>query len=156
MGRVLRPHALRGEVRASAFSASALNLQPGRTVYLLGTPRKIVRARADREAWILKLDGLDDRNAVEALRGELLEAPDNEVERDDEDSYFVHELIGLRVETMDGEELGTLTDVMQPGANDVYVVTDATGNELLVPAIGEVVEEIDLAAGVIRVQLQDE
>ena len=141
MGRVLRPHALRGEVRASAFSASALNLQPGRTVYLLGTPRKIVRARADREAWILKLDGLDDRNAVEALRGELLEAPDNEVERDDEDSYFVHELIGLRVETLDGEELGTLTDVMQPGANDVYVVTDATGNELLVPAIGEVVEE---------------
>jgi 16S rRNA processing protein RimM len=153
---VLRPHALRGEIRASAFSASALNLQVGRTVYLAGTPRKILRARPDREAWILQLDGITDRNLVEQLRGELLEAPDDEIERDDEDSYFIHELIGLRVETLQGELLGTLSDVMQPGANDVYVVTDESGEELLVPAIGDVIASIDLAKGVMRVNLQDD
>jgi 16S rRNA processing protein RimM len=150
---VLRPHALRGEVRASAFSASAPNLQQGRTVYLTGTPRKILRARPDREAWILKLDGVDDRGQVETLRGELLEAPDAEIERDDEDSYFIYELIGLRVETFDGDVLGTLTEVMQPGANDVYVITGESGAEILVPAIADVIESVDVGAGVMRVRL---
>ena len=105
-----------------------------------------MRARPDQEAWILKLDGINDRGEVEALRGELLETPDAEVLRDDDESYFVHELIGLRVVTAEGREIGTLSEVMQPGSNDVYVVKSPHG-EVLVPAIGEVVREISLASG---------
>lgn len=71
--------------------------------------------------------------------------PDGDVLRDDDDSYFLHELIGLRVLTVDGEDLGELTEVLQPGGNDVYVVT-GNGREVLIPAIGPVVQSIDLAA----------
>lgn len=150
VGRVLRPHALHGELRVLAFSPSARNLQRGRPVYLGGVRHIIQRARPDREAWILQLDAIGGRTEVEALRGELLETPDREVLRDDDDSYFVHELIGLRVATVDGRDLGKLTDVIQTGANDVYVV-EGPGGEVLVPAISEVIASIDSQNGLIRI-----
>lgn len=91
---------------------------------------------------------MTDRAVVEGLRGELLEIPDSEVLRDDDESYFVHEIIGLRVVTKDGRELGRVVDLMQPGANDVYVVEGPEG-EILVPAIAEVIDEIDTGRGVL-------
>lgn len=148
VGRVLRPHGIRGEIRVQSFSESAVNLRPGKFVYLDGVRRRVDRARHDRGAWILRLRGLTTRNDVEGFRGALLEVPDDEVERESEDSYFLHELIGLRVVTKDGEELGDVVDVLQPGANDVYVVQGPRG-EVLVPAIGDVIEQIDVAGGVI-------
>ncbi len=147
---MLRPHALRGEIRALAYSATARNLQRGRPVYLAGVRRVVERARADQDQWILKLNGLSHRNDVEALRGELLEAADNDVLRDDDESYFVHELIGLRVVTTDGRDLGAISEVLQTGANDVYVVKGERG-ETLVPVIGEVIEVIDVSGGLVSI-----
>lgn len=100
------------------------------------------RARQDHDHWILKLQGIGSRNDGEELRGELLEAADNDVLRDDDESFFIHELIGMTVVTGAGEELGTVSEVLQPGANDVYVVNGPRG-EILVPAIGEVIDRID-------------
>jgi 16S rRNA processing protein RimM len=146
----LRPHALRGELRVLAYSPTARNLQRGRPVYLAGVRRVIERSRADHDQWILKLNGLGSRNDDEALRGELLEAADNDVLRDDDESYFVHELIGLRVVTTTGRELGSISEVLQTGANDVYVVKGERG-ETLVPVIGEVIEEIDVLGGLVSI-----
>ncbi|MBI5949221.1 MAG: 16S rRNA processing protein RimM [Chloroflexi bacterium] len=143
VGRIARPHGLRGEVRVAAFTEGAPNLQRGRPVYLDGKRYVVVRARPERDAWILQLNGLTDRDAVEGFRGFLLEAADGDVLRADPESYFVHELIGLDVVTAEGRDLGKVTDVMQTGANDVYVVT-GPGGEVLVPAIESVVREIDL------------
>lgn len=112
--------------------------------------RVVERARPDQDQWIIKLSGLNNRTDVETFRGELLEAADNDVMRDDEESYFVHELIGLRVVTEDGRELGRVTEVLQTGANDVYVAAGESG-EVLVPAIAEVVQRIDLSAGTIAI-----
>ena len=86
----------------AAFSATARNLQRGRPVYLGGVRRTVEQARPDQDQWILKLSGLTGRTAAETFRGELIEAADNDVLRDDDESYFVHELIGLRVVTEDG------------------------------------------------------
>ena len=133
-----------------AYSPTARNLQRGRPVYLAGVRRVIERSRADHDQWILKLNGLGSRNDVEALRGELLEAADNDVLRDDDESYFVHELIGLRVVTTTGRELGSISEVLQTGANDVYVVKGERG-ETLVPVIGEVIEEIDVSGGLVSI-----
>jgi 16S rRNA processing protein RimM len=146
----LRPHALRGEIRVAAFSATARNLQRGRPVYLGGERRTVEQARPDQDQWILKLSGLTGRTAAESFRGELIEAADGDVLRDDDESYFVHELIGLRVVTEDGRELGTVVEVITTGANDVYVAA-GEGGEVLVPAIGEVVQRIDVSAGVIAI-----
>lgn len=147
----MRPHALKGEIRALAFSPTARNLQRGRPVYLSGVRRVIEQARPDHEHWILKLSGINSRNDVEALRGELLEAADNDVQRDDDESYFIHELIGMSVRVATGgETLGTIIEVIQTGANDVYVVKGERG-EILVPAIGEVIDAIDVSAGVVSI-----
>lgn len=88
---------------------------------------------------------------MEQLRGELLEAADNDVLRDDDESFFVHELVGLRVVlTATGETLGTVADVLQTGANDVYVVHGEKG-EVLVPAIGGVIDRVDVSGGLISI-----
>lgn len=145
VARILRPHALRGELRVEVFSPTAKNIQRGRPVYLQGTRRIVERARQAGTTWIIKLTGLDTRTDVEHLHGQLIEALDTDVLRDDADSYFIHELIGLTVVTPTGQHLGTLVEVLQPGANDVYVVQGQHG-EILVPAIAQVVQAIDLQA----------
>lgn len=133
-----------------AYSPTARNLQRGRPVYLGGVRRIVERARADQEHWILKLSGLGSRNDVESFRGELLEAADNDVLRDDDESFFIHELLGLRVVTSKGDELGRVVEVLQTGANDVYVVRGERG-EVLVPAISSVIDAIDVSVGVISI-----
>jgi 16S rRNA processing protein RimM len=148
VGRVLRPHGLGGELRIESFSASGVNLQAGRSVFLDGTRRRVQRARADRDAWIVHLQGLRDRTEAEGYRGALLEVLDGDVQRESEDSFFIHELIGLRVVTTEGRDLGELVEVLQPGANDVYVVR-GEGGELLIPVIAEVIEHIDVMGGVV-------
>lgn len=151
VGVVLKPHGVRGEMRVRGFSDEAPHLQRGRWVWLGGERRRIRASRFDREAWLLSLTGVDTREQAESVRGQLLEVPDAEVQRADEESYFVHELVGLRVVTVEGEELGVVKEVLQPGANDVYVVEGPEG-EVLLPAVGEVVERIDVGEGVMVVR----
>lgn len=134
----------------TAFNPGAANLQRGRRVYLEGQRYTVLRARPDRDSWILQLGGVESRNTAEAFIGELIEAADADVRRDDADSYFIHEIVGLRVVTTDGREVGTVTEVLQTGANDVYVASGPSG-EVLIPATGEVVAEIDTRAGVMRI-----
>ncbi len=147
VGRVVRAHGLRGEVRVHAFAAGAPNLQRGRRIEVGGVRMTVLAARPDREAWLIALDGFRDRAGAEGVRGLLLEVADSEVARADSDSYFVHELVGLRVVTAEGRLLGRLVEVLQPGGNDVYVVRGEGDEEILVPATGEVVSKIDLAGG---------
>jgi 16S rRNA processing protein RimM len=150
VGRVSRPHGLRGEVRVAAFAAGAPNIKPGRQLLLGGVAVRVAAARPSGDAWIVAIDEIRDRQGAERFRGQLFEAPDGEIVRDAEDSYFLHELIGLRVVTTEGEELGVVTEVLQPGANDVYVVRGPRG-EILLPAIGDVIKSIDLPVGVMNI-----
>lgn len=106
----------------------------------------VLAARHDRGAWLLTFSGITSRAEAEALRGALLEAPDETIRREDDESFFLHELVGLEVVTADGESLGRVTEVLQPGANDVYVAQGPRG-EILIPAIGDVVERVDLPGG---------
>ncbi len=150
LGVVLRPHGLKGEVRVFAFAEGAPNLQVGRRATIGEQEYRVVTARPDKEAWVLRLSGVGSREDAEAIRGGLMEAPDEDVERDDEESYFIHELVGIEVFTEAGERLGRITEVLQPGANDVYVVSGDRG-EVLIPAIGEVVRAVDVGARVMRI-----
>lgn len=149
IGRVIRPHGLRGEVRIFSFNPAAPNLVPGTRVHIGEATYELGQVRDARDAWIVELRGLRDRNDGEELRGQLVEVPDETIEPE-EGAYFLHDLIGLRVLLPDGSELGTIAEVLQPGANDVYVVQGPRG-EHLIPAIGDVIGEIDLAAGTVGI-----
>jgi 16S rRNA processing protein RimM len=92
---------------------------------------------------LLKLDGTDDRNAADELRGMLVQIPVEEAVPLEEGEYYLFQLVGVRVETEDGEWLGQIVDVIETGANDVYVVRGPRG-EVLLPAVDNIVLQLDL------------
>ena len=96
---------------------------------------------------VIHLDGVDSREAAEALAGRYLEVPSRELEAG---SYYWDDLVGLRVEDPDGEPLGEVVEVFRAGGNEVYRVVGPAG-ERLIPALRSVVERIDLEAGVMVV-----
>ena len=104
---------------------------------------------------IVKFKGYDNINDVERFRqAKLLVTRDNAVELA-EDEYFIADLIGLKASSDEGEDLGEITDVLQTGANDVYVISKEGTPDLLVPAIKDCVVNVDIEAGTIVLHLLD-
>lgn len=149
---VLRAHGIHGELRVHAFAEGAPNLQPGSRVHIAGKAHRVSRARFDRGAWLVTLDAVASREAADALRGELVEVADQELAPLEPGVWYVKDLVGLRVVTVDGRELGRLSEVLETGANDVYVVVGEQG-EVLVPALRDVVVDVRPAEGVMVVDL---
>ena len=104
---------------------------------------------------IVKFKGYDNINDVERFRqAKLLVTRDNAVELA-ENEYFIADLIGLKASSDEGEDLGEITDVLQTGANDVYVISKEGTPDLLVPAIKDCVVNVDIEAGTIVLHLLD-
>ena len=93
---------------------------------------------------LLKLRGIDDATAAEKLRDADLSIPLSELAKLPPDSYYQHDIIGLRVFTLDDTPLGTIVDILVTGSNDVYIVKTREGVQHLIPAIKDVIKQIDL------------
>ena len=104
---------------------------------------------------ILKFKGYDNINDIEKYKSKDLLIPRDQAVELEPDEYFITDLIGLEVRTEDGEILGTMKDVLETGANDVYVVQMKDGKELLLPAIGDCILNVDLEQGVMTVHILD-
>lgn len=144
VGRILAPWGIRGDVVVQVLSDNPDRFKPGASVLLEGQPRKVERHRTVSGKMVVKLSGIDDRNASETLKGVLLEVPEAELMALPPDTYFHHQIVGLTVVTTDGLELGRVQDILRTGSNDVYVVKGT--REYLIPAIGDIVKQIDLDA----------
>jgi 16S rRNA processing protein RimM len=115
-------------------------------------PAAILHRRIAEQEVILRLDVLTSRDAARDLIGTYLYVPEAEAVTLPKGEYFVHQIVGLTVLTSDGDTLGTITDVLQTGSNDVYVVKGPRG-EVLVPALKDVVRHVDLESGTMTVTL---
>ncbi len=115
-------------------------------------PATVIHRRLYRNGLILRLHGLTSREAARRLIGSYLYVPESEAVPLPPGEYFVHQIVGLSVRSTDGDELGTVTEVLQTGSNDVYIVHGPRG-EVLLPAIKEVVQAVDIAAGTMLVSL---
>ncbi|MDX2160666.1 MAG: ribosome maturation factor RimM [bacterium] len=162
LGEILRPHGVRGELRMRVLTdfperiASLERLYIGKGVDDPNpVPYVLQGIRFHQEYGLLKLKTVDDRNAAELFR-ELFVMVDLEhaVPLED-DEFYLYELIGLTVRLDDDSTLGTLTEVLETGANDVYVVDSPAHGEVLIPALDDVVLEIDIEAGWMRVRLPE-
>ena len=102
---------------------------------------------------ILKFKGLDNINDIEKYRQKSLYVTRKNAVRLQRDEYFIADLIGLKVQDEDGKELGTVKDVIETGANDVYVVSKDGAKDLLIPAIHACIQNVDVAAGQMEVHL---
>ena len=102
---------------------------------------------------ILKFKGIDNINDVEKYRQKSLYVTRKNAVRLSRDEYFIADLIGLKVQNEDGEDIGVLKDVMETGANDVYVIEMNDGRELLLPAIKQCVLNVDVEAGFMQIHI---
>ncbi len=116
-------------------------------------------SRMHKEAVVLKLEGIDSITEAERLRKMLIKVSVDELMPLPPDRYYIFQIIGLECETTTGEKLGVITDVLQTGANDVYVIKPYAGvtklKEILIPVIPQVVLEINPEDGYVLVELLD-
>jgi len=146
IGVIVNAHGIKGELRVKPL-AHEPELLVGSKVYfkLRGEYQihSVERARLRGNNLILKLNGINDRNSAEELKGVFIEKQQIELRPLDKDEYMVLDLIGLQVQTFNGQNIGKLINVLSLPANDVYVLTDGE-REFLIPAIKDVVKKIDL------------
>ncbi len=154
IGEIVNVHGLRGEVKVVPWCDDPAFFCTFETLYLGAAhrPVTVTGARLQKQNVLLSLAGVESIEAAEKLRGEVLYMDRDEVELE-EGVYFIQDLIGLDVLDADtGKLYGTLTDVLQTGANDVYEVKDAEGKAIYLPAIPDVIVETDIEGG--RMQIR--
>ncbi len=159
IGQVLRPHGVRGEMHVTIHTDVPERFTWLERVFIskdendpAPRPVPMERVRFHRGNALLKLGGYDTREQVDLLRTWWLMVPEEEAIPLDEGEYYLYQLEGLEAYTDEGEHLGTVSEVLQTKANNVFVVQGPAG-ELLLPDTEEVVLEIDMDAGRITVHL---
>ncbi len=157
VGVITSTHGIRGEVKVYPTTENARRFLELSGV-LLDTgkeklPLEIEGVKFFKNLAILKFKGLDDINQVEKYTGKELWIPREEGQELGEDEYYIADLIGMEVVLEDGSHFGTLRDVLETGANDVYAVTMDDGKEVLLPAIHQCILDVSPEENRMRIHL---
>lgn len=145
IGTVLKPQGIRGEIKIKYYTDAPADVKKFGRVFIDGEERKILSFRTDGEAVYLGLFGVADRNAAEALRGKEVYADRADAPAPAEGTYYIVDLLGCKVFTNTGEELGELIKIT-PAATDVYTVRRGK-TEILFPAVKGLFLEISPETG---------
>ncbi|MFW6284384.1 MAG: ribosome maturation factor RimM [Desulfosalsimonas sp.] len=159
IGKITRPHGICGEVRVSAYVDQKRHLQPGSRVIVEAPDQqpaqyRIETARSHKNGLLIGFAGVGDRSSAEAVSGASLFMPRSDLPPAEPDTWYWCDLIGLAVYEADGGFVGRVESMIETGSNDVFVVRQGQ-NERLIPAIEQVVKEIDLEGGKITVDLPE-
>jgi 16S rRNA processing protein RimM len=146
LGKLRRAHGVQGEIPLEIYTQLLDLLVPGSLVYVgeQHQPLTIQATRWKNDLLLLKFEEIGDRTEVSTLTNSLVYVKTGQLPPLGEGEYYFHELIGLNVYTQDGEYLGILMEILETGANDVYLVQNDAGEEILIPAIDQSILEIDL------------
>lgn len=159
VGVITTTHGVRGEVKVYPTTDSAerfLDLE----YVLLDTGKglrelEIKNVKFYKNQAILKFDGIDNINDIEIYKGRDLWIRREDAQELDEDEYYIGDLLGMKVVLEDGSDFGTLKDVMETGANDVYIVERKSGEEVLLPAIADCILDVDIENNVMTVHIMN-
>ena len=157
VGKIGRPHGVKGELTFQPMTDYPERLVAGKML-LLGKSRKghkISSIRVKGADYILTLEGIESREEAQVLTNQLAYVPLASLPPLPEGEYYHHDLLGMRVVDTNGKELGVLTEILETGANDVYVVVSEDGEEVLLPVIPSVILDINNQAKCMTVQPQD-
>ena len=149
IGHVIRPHGVTGLLRIVSYAQSRETFLEAGSVFLKTDKNELYEKEVDsiqphRSLFLLRLSGLDSVEQAEAFRGAEILVPKDSLKKTDEDEFFWHELLGMEVYLTTGEYLGVVREILPTGSNDVYLV-EHEGKEFLIPAIHQVVREIDVS-----------
>ena len=157
VGIITSTHGVRGEVKVYPTTDDPRRFRRLKEV-VLDTGREKINLEIEgvkffKQFVILKFKGLDNINDIEKYRQKSLYVTRKNAVRLQRDEYFIADLIGLKVQDEDGTELGTVKDVIETGANDVYEVEMADGRSLLLPAIEQCILNVDVENGMMQVHV---
>lgn len=159
VGEIVNTQGVKGEVRVIPTTDFPERFVKNSQVsVLLRGQRKVYtieRAWEHKQFIIIKFVEISDMTEAEKLKGGLLQITPEELVPLPEGNYYIFQIIGLRVYDQGNQELGTITQVLQTGANDVYVIKNEQDKEILIPAIKSVVKNIDINSGKMEVILPD-
>lgn len=155
IGQLRRPHGVKGAMLMAVLTDFPEQLKPGST-FLVGEAHEALTldtVRPHADGLLVSFRGFDTPEAVGHFRNQYVFIEAAGMPPLPEGEYYHHELIGLEVITDDDQALGALTEIIETGANDVYVVTDAAGREILLPAIPSVILDVEPERRQMRVHL---
>jgi len=159
VGVISSTHGVRGEVKVFPTTDDMMRFKKLKEVILVTEKTekvlKITSVKFFKQFAILKFDGIDTLNDVEAYKGASLYVDRKNAVKLEKDEYFIADLIDLVVVDEEEKEIGILVDVMKTGANDVYIVKNKEGKELLFPAIKECILNVDFKKKQIKVHVMD-
>lgn len=158
-GVITTTHGIRGEVKVFPTTDDVHRFEDLDSV-LLDTGREYMELEIENVKYfkqyaILKFKGIDNINDIEKYKGRSLYVTRDQAIPLEEDEYYIADLIGLDIYLENGEKFGVLKDVMETGANDVYIVETEEGKEVLIPAIHECVLDIEVEENRMEIHLMD-
>lgn len=159
IGVISSTHGVRGEVKVFPTTDDVRRFKKCKEV-LLDTgkeriPLTVEGVKFFKQFAILKFKGIDSINDVEKYKGKSLFVPRKDAVRLQKDEYFIADLIGVEIFDEEEKKIGILKDVLETGANDVYVITMEDGRELLLPAIKQCILEVRIEERYMRVHILD-
>lgn len=157
VGQIVNTNGLKGLLKINPFTDDITRFERLKTIFIEHKKEllefEIESVRYQKKQVLLKLKGIDTIEEAEKYREDYLKINRNKEEKLPEDTYYIVDLIGLDIYTDNGELLGKLDDIFSTGSNDVYVVKNSEGKQILLPAISDVIKNIDLEQKKIVVNL---
>lgn len=148
IGQIVNTYGIKGYLKIVPYTDDIIRFEKLESIYIEVKKELkdfiIEDVKYSKNLVLLKLKGIDDINSAEIYKNCYIKIPRSQAVKLPEDSYFIVDLIGLNVYTDKGEELGNIIDVFSTGANDIYVVKNELGKQVLLPAIGDVIKNVDI------------
>lgn len=157
VGQIVNTFGVKGMLKVKPFTDDANRFEELKKVYICKKEKleevEIEEVKYHKDMVLLKVKGIEDMNEAEKVKGLYLKIDRKNAKKLPKNTYFIADLLGLEVYSDTGELLGKVDDIFRTGANDVYVVKNENGKQLLLPGIPDVIKEIDLEKGIIIVHL---
>ena len=148
VGQIVNTFGVKGMIKVKPFTDDVQRFEELKKVYICKKEKleevEIEEVKYHKDMVLLKIKGIEDLNEAEKVKGLYLKIDRKNAKKLPKDTYFIADLLGLEVYSDKEEFLGKVDDIFRTGANDVYLVKDEKGKQLLLPGIPEVIKEIDL------------
>ena len=159
IGQIVNTHGLKGFLKVKPLTDDITRFEKLKTIYIQKAKEligfKIQEVKYNKQSVLLKLEGIDDITEAEKYKNFYIKiSKENAVELE-KNSYFIVDIIGCQLYTDENEYLGNVVDVFQTGSNDVYTLKNSEGKEILIPAIKEVIKNVDIKNKKIVIHLMD-
>lgn len=153
IGKIVNTHGIRGELKVQPWCDDPEIFNELEYVYIGKEKFDVLRSRLHKNCIILLLGCIDDINIAEKYKNNIITVEREQLGELPEGTYYIADLEGLTVKTIDGDVLGVIDEIIKTGSNDVYILKTPSKKPILIPVIDEVVKEVNIEEGYVLVKL---